>query len=86
MASAKQAKQATAKTRALALNIEGLLKLLGGNADDRLRFWEILKGITTPAEFRLVNQQLEIMQSLVNQVQASAKALKDTAAGISKQG
>jgi hypothetical protein len=86
MASAKKAKQATAKTRALALNIEGLLRLLGGTADDRLRFWEILKGITTPAEFRLVNQQLDIMQSLVNQVQASAKTLKETAAGISKQG
>ncbi len=85
MASAKQSKQAAAKTRALALNVEGLLKLLGGTPDDRLRFWEILKGITTPAEFRLINQQMDIMQSLVNQVQASAKALKETAGGI-KQG
>jgi hypothetical protein len=86
MASSKQSKQAATRTRALALNIEGLLKLLGGTPDDRLRYWEILKGITTPAEFRLVNQQLELIQTLVNQVQASAKALKDTAAGIQRQG
>lgn len=83
MASAKQLKP---KARALQLNVEGLFKLLGGTPDERLRFWEILKGITTPAEFRLVNQQLEIMQSLINQVQASAKTLKETASGISKQG
>jgi len=75
-----------ARTRALQLNVEGLFKLLGGTPDDRLRFWEILKGITTPAEFRLVNQQLEIMQGLIDQVQASAKTLKQTATTIAKQG
>ena len=35
------------KVTNLQLSIEGLLKLLG---KDPKRFWEILKGITTPAE------------------------------------
>ena len=78
------AKKVDARTRALQLNVEGLFKLLGGTADERLRFWEILKGITTPAEYQLVSQQLEIMQGLVNQVQASAKQLKRTASTIEK--
>ncbi|MCC7376035.1 MAG: hypothetical protein IT581_15360 [Verrucomicrobiales bacterium] len=70
------------KVQALQLNTEGLLKLLGGGSDDRLRFWEILKGITTPAEYRLVAHQLDTMQGLVKQVQASAKAIEQTAAKI----
>ncbi len=73
-----------AKGRALQLNVEGLLKLLGGTPDERLRFWEILKGITTPAEFRLVQGQLTTMQGLINQVQASAKQLQQTAAKIQR--
>lgn len=67
------------KVQALQLNTEGLLKLLGGGSDDRLRFWEILKGITTPAEFRLVAHQLDAMQTLVKQVQVSAKTIEQTA-------
>jgi len=70
------------KTRALALNIEGLFKLLGKTSDDRLRFWEILKGITTPAEFRLVDQQIRTMEVMVSQVAESATVLKETAGGI----
>jgi hypothetical protein len=70
------------KVQALQLNTEGLLKLLGGGSDDRLRFWEILKGITTPAEYRLVAHQLDAMQNLVKQVQASAKTIEQTAAKI----
>ena len=72
------------KVQALQLNTEGLLKLLGGGSDDRLRFWEILKGITTPAEYRLVAHQLDSMQGLVKQVQASAKAIEQTAAKIGR--
>ena len=72
------------KVQALQLNTEGLLKLLGGGSDDRLRFWEILKGITTPAEYRLVAHQLDAMQGLVKQVQASAKAIEQTAAKIGR--
>lgn len=78
------AKKLDARTRALQLNVEGLFKLLGGTPDERIRFWEILKGITTPAEHQLVSQQLEIMQGLVNQVQVSAKQLKRTASTIQK--
>ena len=77
--------KATAKARALQLNVEGLLKLLGGTPEDRFRFWEILKGITTPIELRLVNNQLEVLQGLVNQVQASAKTLKETASKIAQK-
>jgi hypothetical protein len=76
--------KATAKTRALQLNVEGLFKLLGGTPDERLRFWEILKGITTPVELRLINNQLGVLQGLVNQVEASAKTLKETAKQIAK--
>lgn len=75
----------TAKARALQLNVEGLFKLLGGTPDQRLRFWEIFKGITTPVELRLINNQIEVLQGLVNQVQASTKALKETATQIAKQ-
>jgi hypothetical protein len=73
------------KTRALQLNVEGLFKLLGGTPDERLRFWEILKGITTPAEYRLVNQQIKTLQVLVNQVQAGAQDLQRTASAIAKE-
>jgi hypothetical protein len=79
------AKKLPAKTRALQLNVEGLLKLLGGTPDDRLRFWEIFKGITTPRELELVSNQFDVLQSLVNQVQAGAKSLKDMGSKIAKQ-
>ena len=74
------------KTKALQLNIEGLLRLLGGTPAQRLRFWEIFKGITTPAEFRLMNMQLDNMAATVKQLGADAKALQATAAQIAKQG
>jgi hypothetical protein len=32
---------------ALQNDVEGLLKLLGGTEEERWRFWEILKGITS---------------------------------------
>ena len=75
---------ADAKFKALQLNIEGLLKLLGGTAEDRLRFWEIFKGITTPRELVLINAQLETLASTVKQVELGAKALKTTAQQIGK--
>jgi len=72
------------KVEALQLNTEGLLKLLGGS--DRLRFWEILKGITTPIQLQLVDHQLETMTTLLSQVQASAKAVERTAKQIAAGG
>ena len=65
--------------RALQLNVEGLFKLLGGTADDRLRFWEILKGITTPREAILVNAQIDSMAATVKQLQLDAKTLQNEA-------
>jgi hypothetical protein len=75
-----------AKVRAVQLNIEGLLKLLGGTEDERLRFWEIIKGITTPAQFRVATRQLEKTQDLVTQVRDNAKTLKATAGQVQKEG
>jgi hypothetical protein len=73
-----------AKVEALQLNTEGLLKLLGSS--DRLRFWEILKGITTPVELRLVDAQLDAMANIVSQVQTSAKSLEKNAKQIAAGG
>jgi len=59
---------------ALQLNVAGLFKLLGSkDPDDRLRFWEILKGITTPAEFALIDHELTAMNALVTHAEASVK-------------
>jgi len=79
-------KKLKAKIQALQLNTAALLKLLGGNENDRLRFWEIVKGITTPIEVRLVDHQIDIIQGLVTQVQTSIKALEKTAKQITAGG
>jgi hypothetical protein len=67
----------------LELTIEGLLKLLGGTPAQRQRFWEIFKGITTPAEHRLakgtlvaVNQQLAATRANLAQAQAAARQIR----------
>jgi hypothetical protein len=80
----KEELMADAKAKALQLNIEGLLRLLGGTTDDRLRFWEIFKGITTPRELVLINGQLETLAAAVKQVELGAKSLKKTAQQIAK--
>jgi hypothetical protein len=72
------------KVEALQRDTASLFKLLGGDEDDRLRFWEKMKGITTPAVFRLVEHQLDTMQGLVKQVQINAKALEKEAGKISR--
>jgi len=77
-------KKLKAKVEALQLNTEGLLKLLGSR--DRLRFWEILKGITTPVQIRLVDQQIDVMTALVSQVQTSTKGLEKAAKEIVSEG
>ena len=74
------------KVRALQLNIEGLFKLLGGSSDDRMRFFEILKGITTPIEIRLINAQLDALAVQTKAIQASAKALQTTAQQVARRG
>ena len=75
---------ADAKAKALQLNTEALLRLLGGTTDDRIRFWEIFKGITTPRELVLINAQLATLAATVKQVELGAKALKTTAQKIAK--
>jgi hypothetical protein len=74
------------KIRALQLNLEGLFKLLGGSADDRLRFWEIVKGITTPVEIRLINAQLDALAAQAKAVQTGAKALQSSAQQVARRG
>jgi hypothetical protein len=75
---------AKAKTRAIQLNIEALIKLLGGTPEQRLQYWEIFKGITTPVELALINDQIATLQGMVNQIQAGAKALKDAGSKIAR--
>ena len=70
------------KVNAVQRDVESLIKLLGGTADQRLRFWEIVKGITTPAQFRVATKQLERMQAQVGGMKDLAKGLKDTAGKI----
>jgi hypothetical protein len=74
------------KTRAVQLNTEGLFKLLGGSSNDRQRFWEIFRGITTPVELRLINSQLDHLAASVKSVEAQTKALQSTAQAIAKRG
>lgn len=69
----------TLKVSAAQRNLESLLKLLGGTAEERLRFWEILKGITTPAQFALANRQLTKLGTQVGQARDIAKSLKAAA-------
>ncbi|MEA2325516.1 MAG: hypothetical protein QOE68_475 [Thermoanaerobaculia bacterium] len=72
------------KIDALQLNLEGLLKLLGGSSADRLRFWEILKGVTSVAEFELIGQHLDTTSNLLKQVQANVKSVQGTATKIAR--
>ncbi|MPY86906.1 MAG: hypothetical protein GEU99_03195 [Luteitalea sp.] len=69
------------RIEALQRNTAGLLQLLGDD-DDRLRFFEVLKGITTPAVFRVLDHQLGQMETLINQVHKGAEALEYAAKEI----
>lgn len=65
---------------ALQLNIAGLFKLLGSDSpEDRLRFWEKFKGITRPAEFALVEHEIQHINKLVTQAMTCTKALTSDA-------
>ena len=70
------------KVSAVQRDLESLLKLLGGTPDERLRFWEIVKGITTPAQFRLATKQLDKIQTQVGGTKELAKDLKATAGKV----
>ena len=70
------------KVSAVQRDLESLLKLLGGTPDERLRFWEIVKGITTPAQSRTATKQLERMQTQLGGIKDLAKDLKATAGKV----
>ena len=74
------------KIRALQLNLEGLFKLLGGTADERARFWENLKGVTSRLEVRMVNAHLDALAAQTKAVQGGAKALQGAAQEVAKRG
>jgi hypothetical protein len=71
-------------TRALQLNLDGLFGVFGGRGDPPPRIWNIPKGITTPAEFQLVSQQVKTLQVLVDHVQAAARQLERTTSKLAK--
>lgn len=73
------------KVKALQLNLEGLLRLLGGSSDDKQRFLEMIIGITTPMEVKLINGQIDALSAHTKAVQAGAKALQSTAQQIAKR-
>ena len=73
------------KVKALQLNIEGLLRLLGGSSDDKQRFLEMIIGITTPMEVKLINAQVDALSAHTKAVQAGAKSLQTTAQQIAKR-
>lgn len=74
------------KLKGLQLNIEGLIRLLGGTAEDRARFWEIFKGVTTPIQLKLLNSQFDNLAASVKQIDVSTRALKSAAQDIAKGG
>ena len=74
------------KVRALQLNLEGLLKLLGGSSSDKEKFLEMVLGITTPIEVKLINAQIESLSAHTKAVQGAAKALQTTAQQIARRG
>lgn len=73
------------KVKALQLNLEGLLRLLGGSSDDKQRFLEMIIGITTPMEAKLINAQIDALSAHTKAVQTGAKALQSTAQQIAKR-
>lgn len=64
----------------LELSVEGLLKLLGGSAEQRERFWEIMKGITSQAHARLVENALAAAEQSATTTWSSLSALHGVAA------
>jgi hypothetical protein len=70
------------KVTALQRNAASLFRLLGGTADERLRFWEIFRGITTPAEVALIDQQMGALAAQVSQINTAVQRLQKTAAKI----
>ena len=67
------------QVKAAQLDFENLLKLLGGTPDERLRFWEILRGITTPAVLLALEANLAHLSSNLQATTASLKTIQTNA-------
>ena len=61
------------QVKAVQMDIEGLLKLLGGTPEQREKFWEIVKGITSRQVVTILEANLAHMSS---SLQATAHSLK----------
>jgi|KBSSwiStaDraftv2_1062776.scaffolds.fasta_scaffold27048_2 replicative superfamily II helicase len=68
------------KALELQLNAGALLSLLGGSEEDRWRFWEIFKGITSRATFEILNKELEVAAEQVSKAQDSVRTVLRTVA------
>ena len=60
---------------ALQYNLGALYSLLGGSSEERQRFFEIHKGITTPAVFERLAKELESINDQVIQTQTSVQSV-----------
>ncbi len=65
---------------ALELSVAGVLRLLGGDEADRQRYFEIVKGITTPREALLVNSILAATTTQFDVAKENLAALEKMAA------
>ena len=67
------------------LGFDGLLKLLGGTPEERERFWERFKGITTPAEARLVESSLVAVEQQFNALHNNLQGIHGAAGEIERE-
>ncbi len=74
----------TAHVRALQSSTAGLWKLLGGEDDDR-DFWEIWKGLTTPAEWALIAGAFDGMTQQIDQIVRGVYNTQEVASQVAAQ-
>ena len=60
---------------ALQYNLGALFSLLGGSSEERQRFFEIHKGITTPAVFERLVKELEQINDQVIETQVAVQSV-----------
>ena len=71
------------QVKAVQLDLEGLLKLLGGTTDQREKFWQIIKGITTPQVATILEANLAHMASSIQATTTSLKTIQGNAKQLS---
>src|SRR5882672_3742016 len=67
------------QVKAVQMDLEGLLKLLGGTADQREKFWEIIKGITSRQVVTVLETNLAHMASNLQATTISLKTIESNA-------